>query len=243
MAIGALVPVLSSHRTLSGRVRSWLAPRPPAAASCSTRDNEAGCLEADLKSFVRHTYSLAPTYIMRAEALLKMAAGEIAPTAGVPCCEGGRDATGEADGGFWQCAAAMAEVVVDGFEGPSLFINPVMVAMHEPLLPDGSKAMGLLVQKMGLAWSLPPSPPPLAPSGPLPPPLAQPPSGSLALLRVRVCGNPRCANFGGDYEDALPLKQCGGCRAVRYCGADCQRAHWREGHKAECKELAACVGK
>ncbi len=247
VAIGALVPVLSSHRTLNGRVRSWLAPRPPVAASCSASgssgDNEAGCLAAPLKSVIRHTYCLAPTYIMRVEALLKMAAGEIAPTAGVPCCEGGRDATGEADGGFWQCAAAMAEVVVDGFEGPSLFINPVMVAMQEPFLPDGSRATDFLVQKMGPAGSLPPSPPPSAPSGPLPPPLAQPPSVSLALPRLRMCGNPRCANFGGDCEDALPLKQCGGCRAVRYCGPDCQRGHWREGHRLECKELADCVGK
>jgi hypothetical protein len=24
-----------------------------------------------------------------------------------------------------------------------------------------------------------------------------------------------------------------GCRAVRYCGADCQRAHWPE-HRREC---------
>ena len=39
-------------------------------------------------------------------------------------------------------------------------------------------------------------------------------------------------------EWALRLKQCGGCRAVRYCGADCQRAHWREGHRSECKAWA-----
>ncbi len=69
--------------------------------------------------------------------------------------------------------------------------------------------------------------------------LALPPSRAGALPLLRVCGNPRCSNFGMECEGVLPLKQCGGCRAVRYCGADCQRAHWREGHRAECKALAA----
>ncbi len=51
----------------------------------------------------------------------------------------------------------------------------------------------------------------------------------------RVCGNPECVNFEGDAEGALKFRRCGGCGAVRYCGADCQRAHWRAGHREECK--------
>ncbi len=255
VAICALVPVLSSHKTLSGRVRTWLAPRPPPAASCSTSstsgsdacgtdgDPHAGCLEAPVKSVIRHTHSRAPTVALRAEALLRIAAGQIAPKAGVPCCEGGRDATGEADGGFQQCAAAMVEVVEDTLADPSVCDNSEVVALQEPLLPDGSKAGDLLVEEGEGAGRLSPPPPPSAPSGPLPPPLVQPPGSSLALPRLRMCGNPGCSNFGGDCEGALPLKQCGGCRAVRYCGPDCQRGHWREGHKAECKELAAFVAK
>ncbi len=81
-----------------------------------------------------------------------------------------------------------------------------------------------------------------APPGPLPPPLALPPSRALAFPRLRMCSNPRCCNFACECEEYLPLKQCGGCRAVRYCGADCQRAHWREGHRAECKAMAAGEG-
>ncbi len=35
----------------------------------------------------------------------------------------------------------------------------------------------------------------------------------------------------------VPLKLCGGCRAVRYCSAKCQTADW-EDHKTEtCKEM------
>ncbi len=255
VAICALVPILSSHKTLSGHVRSWLAPRPPPGASCSTSnasgsdacgtdgDPYAGCLEAPVKSIIRRTHSRAPTVALRAEALLRIAAGQIAPKAGVPCCEGGRDATGEADGGFQQCAAAMAEVAVKRSQDPSASVDPVTVPLQEPFLPDGSKATDLLVEERGGAGTIPPPPLPSAPSGPLPPPLAQPPGSALALPRLRMCGNPRCGNFGGDCEGALPLKQCGGCRAVRYCGPDCQRGHWREGHKAECKELAARVAK
>ncbi|KAG2500979.1 hypothetical protein HYH03_000801 [Edaphochlamys debaryana] len=51
---------------------------------------------------------------------------------------------------------------------------------------------------------------------------------------LRVCGNPRCGVFAAGAEAELGLKQCGGCRAVRYCCTECQRQHWRGGHKAEC---------
>ncbi len=60
---------------------------------------------------------------------------------------------------------------------------------------------------------------------------------AVPCRRVRVCGNPGCGNFAGGAEAGLELKQCGGCKAVRYCGPDCQRAHWRGAHKEECKEL------
>ncbi|KAG2485976.1 hypothetical protein HYH03_015299 [Edaphochlamys debaryana] len=71
----------------------------------------------------------------------------------------------------------------------------------------------------------------------LPPPLAAPPEGR-ALPKLRVCGFTGCASFGGRSEGGLALRQCGGCRAVRYCGPGCQRAHWREGHRGECGALA-----
>lgn len=30
------------------------------------------------------------------------------------------------------------------------------------------------------------------------------------------------------------LQRCAGCRTVQYCSRDCQRLHWRAGHKDEC---------
>ena len=30
------------------------------------------------------------------------------------------------------------------------------------------------------------------------------------------------------------LKLCGACKSVRYCGKECQTAHWKD-HKAECR--------
>ncbi len=157
-----------------------------------------------------------------------------------PCCPGGGGGGGvaeEAEGAFQQYAAAAYEAVqkyVDDAEAREA---------QEAPLPDGSHgATDLVGRDLGAGGNQPQPPQPrAAPTWPLPPPLVLPPGRDLALPRLRVCGNPRCGNFGCEGEWALPLKQCGGCRAVRYCGADCQRAHWREGHKAECKALAAGV--
>ncbi|KAG2499232.1 hypothetical protein HYH03_002811 [Edaphochlamys debaryana] len=77
-------------------------------------------------------------------------------------------------------------------------------------------------------------------AAPLPPPLAVPPEGR-ALTKLRVCGCPGCGSFGARSETALPLRQCSACKAVRYCGPGCQRAHWRDGHRAECGALAGAV--
>ena len=33
------------------------------------------------------------------------------------------------------------------------------------------------------------------------------------------------------------LQVCAGCRSVSYCSKQCQREHWKNGHKAECERL------
>jgi hypothetical protein len=47
---------------------------------------------------------------------------------------------------------------------------------------------------------------------------------------------PKCANNGC----AKPgLNRCGGCMGVRYCSAECQKVHWKQGgHKHACKKSA-----
>ena len=42
---------------------------------------------------------------------------------------------------------------------------------------------------------------------------------------------PRCAACGATGQG---LSRCAGCRAVRYCGPECQRSDWRR-HKASCR--------
>ncbi|KXZ48824.1 hypothetical protein GPECTOR_25g409 [Gonium pectorale] len=54
------------------------------------------------------------------------------------------------------------------------------------------------------------------------------------LKLPRMCANPGCSTFTGAAEAELRLRQCTGCREVRYCGPECQRAHWRAAHKSEC---------
>lgn len=35
------------------------------------------------------------------------------------------------------------------------------------------------------------------------------------------------------------LLQCSGCKFARYCNKECQKKHWKNGHKKECKEISA----
>ncbi len=244
--VASAVAVLASHDTLSGRARSWLA-RPLAAAAASRNDFGgdgggsrgkgqeadpcAGCLAAPLLVLVRQAAGTAPSYAAHTAALLRLAGGG----------EGTGAANREADGGFQRFAAAVVEAMV----ADSCRDAQPCGKFDEVPMPDGSSPSTLLLGGCegdgagGMPVVAPPQPPAAAPPGALPPPLTLQPCRQGALPRLRVCGNPRCSNFAEESEGALPFKQCGGCRAVRYCGADCQRAHWREGHRAECKLLAA----
>ncbi len=240
LLVPGLLAFMSAHETLSGRVRAWLAPPPAAAAAAAGAGSStcggsgssgseaeaeacAGCLEAPVRSLARRALRFAPTFALHAMALLKIAAGQVGGTA---------RRTG-ADGGFRQFAAAMADRVWEAFK------DPTSRSFEQVPMPDGSLPSHMLAWEQFAAGSLRL---PVAPSGAPPPPLALPPCRQGALPRLRVCGNPHCGNFAEESEGWLPLKQCGGCRAVRYCCADCQRAHWRAGHKAECKLIAAADG-
>ncbi|GLC47916.1 hypothetical protein PLESTB_000039400 [Pleodorina starrii] len=58
---------------------------------------------------------------------------------------------------------------------------------------------------------------------------------------LRTCANPACVNLEGDSEAGLRLAACGRCGAAWYCCRDCQTAHWRAGHRAECGGGAAAA--
>ena len=49
----------------------------------------------------------------------------------------------------------------------------------------------------------------------------------------------RCTHCGASAADLArddrKLRRCSRCQRVWYCGRECQRAHWRAGHKAECQ--------
>ena len=44
----------------------------------------------------------------------------------------------------------------------------------------------------------------------------------------------QCASCGATSK----LKSCSACKSVWYCGAECQRQHWKE-HKVACKQAQA----
>jgi hypothetical protein len=50
-------------------------------------------------------------------------------------------------------------------------------------------------------------------------------------------GGPFAALFARATPGRPPLRRCSVCRAVAYCGAECQREDWKPRHKAECPLL------
>jgi len=47
-----------------------------------------------------------------------------------------------------------------------------------------------------------------------------------------------CAQCGPITDKDLVMKVCSICLAARYCGAACQKLHWKA-HKPECKRIKA----
>lgn len=50
------------------------------------------------------------------------------------------------------------------------------------------------------------------------------------------CDGPACLN---QEADVAQFKRCGQCRGPRYCTRECQVAHWKQGHKAQCSRMKA----
>jgi hypothetical protein len=59
-----------------------------------------------------------------------------------------------------------------------------------------------------------------------------------------ACNNAACTNLGKLSELQLvtgKAKVCAGCKQVHMCSAECQKQHWKAGHKMVCKKLAAAA--
>lgn len=48
---------------------------------------------------------------------------------------------------------------------------------------------------------------------------------------VKECSNPGCNKVE---SEEVKLRACSQCHTVSYCSVDCQRQHWRAGHKLCC---------
>jgi hypothetical protein len=57
---------------------------------------------------------------------------------------------------------------------------------------------------------------------------------NLPPAYAQVCWN--CGVTCGEVraKSGKALLVCGRCKKGRYCSGDCQKAHWRSGHKAFC---------
>ncbi|KXZ54463.1 hypothetical protein GPECTOR_4g1014 [Gonium pectorale] len=61
---------------------------------------------------------------------------------------------------------------------------------------------------------------------------------AVAAAGIRPCARAGCNSLEGPAESGLTPKRCSRCKAVYYCSSACQAAHWKAGHKAECKAPA-----
>lgn len=50
------------------------------------------------------------------------------------------------------------------------------------------------------------------------------------------CSRPTCGKRQGNASGGCKFKVCSRCQVAMYCSSECQVAHWKEGHKAECKK-------
>ena len=56
---------------------------------------------------------------------------------------------------------------------------------------------------------------------------------AAAVSSIRCCAN--CGAPEGSLPGILHHKPCGKCKITFYCGSECQRTHWKAGHKKHCK--------
>lgn len=50
------------------------------------------------------------------------------------------------------------------------------------------------------------------------------------------CSRPTCGQRQGSASGGCKFKVCSRCQVAMYCSGECQKAHWREGHKADCRK-------
>jgi len=54
-------------------------------------------------------------------------------------------------------------------------------------------------------------------------------AGARFQAKMPPCANSGCLKIG--------ILQCSQCKAIKYCGRDCQKSHWKTSHKKMCKGI------
>ncbi|KAG2486439.1 hypothetical protein HYH03_014886 [Edaphochlamys debaryana] len=226
----------SPHLAL--HVQSWLLP--PPADGCTEAEEAGSAAEAEERGCLLQAWPAALRSQAAAGAkdasalgltLLRAAQGGGGVDGGEsgPGCSGGSDECPMPHDCFRQAAACLLEWCYAKGRGEHGPPTAMVAELSTPRPGEDSGALSAEAEAAVVA-------------APLPPLLAPPPAVRV-LTQLLACGGPGCDSFGGRSEAELPLKRCGGCKAVRYCGSACQRAHWRLGHRAECGAMAAAAAR
>ncbi|KAG2494847.1 hypothetical protein HYH03_007087 [Edaphochlamys debaryana] len=128
----------------------------------------------------------------------------------------GRDSEGEGEGGgeggFCGTLARGVERLAEQLAAWAEGEGEGGFALDAPAVAGGPSCLGTVLA----GWAVPPL------------------EARRRLGLPPACSHPACANLAGDSEAGLRLKQCGGCGQASYCCQECQKAHWRAGHKEAC---------
>ena len=60
-----------------------------------------------------------------------------------------------------------------------------------------------------------------------------------AVTGIWPCSAADCSRLQESGREPIATQLCSRCRAARYCCAECQKAHWRAGHKTQCARQGA----
>jgi hypothetical protein len=60
----------------------------------------------------------------------------------------------------------------------------------------------------------------------------------LPAVKAVLKAERKCACCGKRLRNGEKYYKCSKCKLVYYCGPECQKQHWRNGHKEVCRALA-----
>ncbi|KAG2498085.1 hypothetical protein HYH03_003843 [Edaphochlamys debaryana] len=234
---------LAASPDMSNSVQAWLAPPAEAGAGSSggTSGGGGGGMEQAAAAAAAERGCLEP--LLRLGVLPR--AADLSLEFGSSTGPLLRSASRDTAAGFQACARSLAGSLF-GAGSYVVRMGRGNAVTAEAVISPGMDLEGLLAEDEASGrWSqqgggTPGTDVAALVAAPLPPPVPVP-LAAAALPGFKVCANPRCLSYGGRSEADVAELLCGGCKCVRYCGPVCQKAHWKAGHRQDCRAASSAA--